>query len=178
MPHSTRLLGHHLRVALRRVAWRAPAAFVSSRHVAKIALLVCVCAALALTATALAASAPANESLAVFEGQLDGHQVSTVTLHTKAHTFHASLTDGRKVSIAFSPSQQQRLVQDIRAKGITVKVAKVQPPPSHKLRYIVGGIAIVVVVLAVAGFVLLARRRRMREEEEGPRAPAGYAASE
>jgi hypothetical protein len=97
--------------------------------------------------------------------------VSTVTLHTKVHTFHASLTDGRRVVVAFPSSQQQQLVSDIRAKGVTVNVAKVQSP-SHKRRYIVGAVVIVVIVLAaVVGLVRSARRRSMREAEEGPRAP-------
>jgi len=143
-----------------------------SQHVAAVALLVCACALASIT-TALASAAAPTESLAIFEGQLNGHQVSTVTLFTTSHIFHASLTDGRKVRIAFPPSQQQQLVQDIRAKGITVKVAKTPPPPPHKLRYIVGGIAIVVIVLALVGWLLSARRRRAREEEEWPGATAG-----
>ncbi len=139
---------------------------------AAVALLAFAYAA-SLATTALAATPPPSESLVIFEGQLNGHQVSSVTLHTKAHTFHASLTDGRRVIIAFPSSQQQQLVNDVRAKGITVKVAKVQPA-SHKRRYIVGGVVIVVIILAVVGVLLLTRRRRMREEEEGPGAPAGY----
>ncbi len=129
-------------------------------------LVVCVCA-LASTATALAATPLPQESLATFEGQLNGHQVTAVTLHTKAHTFHASLKDGSRISIAFPSSQQQRLEGDIRAQGIVVQVAKVQPPPSHKLRYIIGAVVIVAIVLAAVG-LLSVRRRRMREDEHGP----------
>jgi ATP-dependent Zn protease len=128
-----------------------------------VAFLALACAA-SFATTAQAETPPPKESLAIFESQLNGHQVSAVTLHTKAHTFHALLTDGRKVIIAFPSSQQQQLVSDIGAKGITVKVAKVQPPPSHKRRYIVGGVMIVAIVLAAVG-LLLRRRRRMREEE-------------
>lgn len=103
-----------------------------------------------------------------FEGQLNGHQVSGVTLHAKGHTLHASLKDGRKVIVAFLPAQQQRLLSDVRAQGITVKVAKVQPPPSHKTRYIVGGIVVVAIIIAAGGLLLYVRRRRMREDEHGP----------
>ena len=139
-----------------------------------VALLgICVCW-LPPGTTALATMTPTNESIVVFEGQLDGHRVSSVMLHTKAHTFHASLKDGRKVSIAFPTSRQKQLEGDIRAQGIAVKVAKVQSP-SHKLRYIVGGIAVVVIILVAVG-LLYARRRRIREDEEGPGVPvtSGY----
>lgn len=140
-------------------------ALTRPRAGAVVAMLACVCA-LASTATALAARPLPQESLAIFEGQLNGHRVSGVTLHTEAHTFHASLKDGRKVSVVFPTSEQQRLEGDIRARGITVKVAKAQSP-SHKLRYIVGAVAILVIVLAVVG-LLYVRRRRMREDEQGP----------
>ena len=114
--------------------------------------------------TARATTQPANESVAVFEGQLSGHRVSTVTLHTKAHTFHALLTDGDRVIVAVPSTQQQQLVNEIEAKGITVKVAKAQAP-SHKRRYIVGGLVVIVIIFAVIGVLALSRKRRMREEE-------------
>jgi ATP-dependent Zn protease len=97
----------------------------------------------------------------IFEGQLNGHQVSKVTMFTKAHSFRATLVDGRVVRVVFPSAEQQRLIDDARAKSITVKVARGQPP-SHKRRYIVGGI---VIVLVVAGLLVYMRRRRMREEE-------------
>ena len=128
-----------------------------------VALLVCAFV-IAPTATAPAATPLPQESLTIFEGQLNGHQVSAVTLHTKTHTFHASLTDGRRLSIAFPASQQQRLEGEIRAQGIAVQVAKAQSPPSHKRRYIVGGAVIVAIVLGIAIWLLM-RRRRLREEE-------------
>jgi ATP-dependent Zn protease len=145
----------------------APLLAVRSRRGAAVALLVSVCV-LASAATAMATAPPASESLATFEGQLNGHQVSAVTLFTASHTFHVTLTDGHKVRIAFPVSQQQRLVSGIGARGITVKVAKAKSPPPHKLRYIVGGIVIVVIVLCIAGWLLLSRRRQTREEEWGP----------
>ncbi len=102
----------------------------------------------------------------IFEGQLRGHQVRSVTLHTKAHDFHTTLKDGRKVVVAFPSSQQQRLLGDVRAAGVAVKVPKVKAP-SHKRRYIVIGGAIVVIVLAMAGLLLFLRRRRAHDEEYG-----------
>jgi hypothetical protein len=137
-------------------------------------LLGCLCAIASATPALATRTAPTKESLVIFEGQLHGHHVSGVTLHTKTHTFHASLKDGQKVSVVFPASQQQRLEGDIGAEGIAVKVAKVQPPPSHKTLYIVGAIVIVVIALAAAGLLLYMRRRRMREDEEGPRASTRY----
>lgn len=137
------------------------------RAVATVALLLaCVCMIAHATPT-LAATPLPREGLVTFEGQLNGHQVTAVTVHTKAHTFHVSLKNGRRISIAFPASQQQRLEEDIRAQGIAVQVAKVQPPPSHKLRYILGAVVLVAIVLAVAG-LLYVRRRRTREDEQGP----------
>jgi ATP-dependent Zn protease len=133
-----------------------------SRAAATVALLVCACT-LPSTATALATTQPANESLAIFEGQLNGHQVSTVTLGTKAHAFRVVLADGHIVRVVFPPSQQQQLMKNIEAAGITVKVAKVQPQ-SHKRRYLVWGVVVVLIILAAIGLTLSARRRRMREE--------------
>jgi hypothetical protein len=135
---------------------------------AAVALLACLCAIVHSTSV-LAATPLPRESLVTFEGQLNGHQVSAVTLHTKTHTFHASLTDGRRVGIAFPTSQQQRLEGDIRARGLAVQVAKVPSPPSHKRRYIAAAVVIVVVILAILGLLLLSvRRRRVREDEQGP----------
>jgi ATP-dependent Zn protease len=125
---------------------------------------------LALAAVAPAASAAApQQSVVAFERHLSKGEVKAVSLHTAGHTFHITLTDGSKAIVPFPASAQQRLVGEIKAKGLTVKIAKV-PPPSHKLRYIVGAAAIVAIILLIAGLVLLMRRRRMREEEEGPRA--------
>jgi ATP-dependent Zn protease len=127
-----------------------------------VAFLAFTCAAPFVTA-AQAETPPPKESLATFEGQLHGHQVSTVTLRTKAHTFRVVLADGHVVSVVFPSAQQQQLARNIEAAGITMKVAKVQPP-SHKRRYIVGAMVIVVIVLAVAGVLVSSRRRRRREE--------------
>jgi ATP-dependent Zn protease len=128
------------------------------------------CAVLLLILTALAPAALAaapRESVASFERHLSKGEVKAVSLHTAGHTFHITLKDGSKAIVPFPASSQQRLVDEVEAKGLTVKIAKV-PPPSHKLRYIVGAIAVVAIVLFIAGIVLLMRRRRMREEEEGP----------
>lgn len=111
--------------------------------------------------TALGATPPPQESLATFEGRLRGHQVSAATLRTKVHVLHVLLRDGSKAVVALPSSQQQRVLGEISAEGVTVKVVNAKPA-SHKRRYIAGGAVIVVVVLGVA--VWLMRRRRTREE--------------
>jgi hypothetical protein len=125
-----------------------------------VALLACTCALLASAVTALGATPPPRESLVTFEGQLHGHQVSAATLRTKVHILHVSLRDGRKALVALPSAQQQRVLGEIGAEGVAVKVVEAKPP-SHKRRYIAGGAVIVVVVLGVA--VWLMRRRRTRE---------------
>ncbi len=131
-----------------------------------IALLAFVCIAAPATASKLE-----KESVSTFEGQLNGHQVHVVSLHSSASTFHIALVDGRKLVVSYSDSEKQRLLEEIKAKGITVKVAKTSAP-SHKLRYIVGAIVIVVIVLVVVA-LLYTRRRRLREEEGGGAPAAG-----
>lgn len=110
----------------------------------------------------------ATESVAVFTGQLKGHRVQAVTLHTKAHNFRVTLRDGRKVTVAFTASEQQRLLADARANGVTVKVAEARQP-SHKRRYIAIAVAVVAVLALGIAAWLFVRRRRLREEEYGPR---------
>ncbi len=135
---------------------------------AAIALLACV-GALAATAPALATEQAAQESVAVFEGQLNRRQVRAVTLHTKSHKLKVTLKDGSKVSVVFPASEQQRLLEDAKAHRVVVKVTKAQPP-SHTRRYVAIGVAVVLVIALAAGAWLFMRRRRIREEELGPRA--------
>ncbi len=107
----------------------------------------------------------------IFESQLNGDQVRAVALHTKSHAVHATLKNGHKVIVALSPSQQSRLIDAVKAHGITVKVTKAQTP-SHKRRDIIIAVVVVVVVLALVALWLFLRRRRIRQEELGPEAPA------
>lgn len=116
------------------------------------------------------ATTPATpiEGVAVFEGQLNGHQVRAVVVHAKTHRLRITLGDGRKVTVTFPATEQQRLLDEIRAHGITVKVTKTQSP-SHKRRDIAIGVAVVVIVVGLAvGAWLYLRKRRIREEEYGP----------
>src|SRR5271155_1729500 len=81
-----------------------------SARSAAIALLAFACAA-AFATTALAAAPAPSESLVIFEGQLNGHQVSAVTLRTEAHTFRVVLTDGRIVRVMFPAAQKEQLTK-------------------------------------------------------------------
>ncbi len=150
-----------------RAANRAATGGLTWARPVTIALAVLACAFVALaSASALAATAPApKESIAVFEGQLHGHQVRAVTLRPKAHRLTVLLGDGHKVVVVFPASRQQQLRSAAEAGGVTVKVAKVKPP-SHKRRDI--AIAVVLVIALAVGAWLLMRRRRTREEEYGP----------
>jgi ATP-dependent Zn protease len=134
---------------------------------AVIALLACS-GALSAAMPAVAAEQTAQEGIVVLEGQLYGHQVRAVTLHTKAHKLRVTLKDGSKVSVVFPASEQQRLLEDVRGHGVTVKVTTAQPP-SHTRRYVAIGVAAVALVALALGVWLYLRRRRMREEEYGPR---------
>ena len=121
--------------------------------------------------SAAASEAPPTESVATFEHQLDGAQILAVTLHTNTHAFHAALKDGGKVRVLFEPSQQQQLLNAVKAHGITVKVAKVQTPSHTRRDIVIIAVVVVVIVLILVAIWLLMRRRRMREEEFGPGAP-------
>jgi ATP-dependent Zn protease len=133
-----------------------------------VASLFCV---LALAPAAVASSRAPKESLATFEAQLRGHQVKTLSLHTRVHSFHVTLKDGKKVVVSFPTAAQERLMKAAKGMGVRVKVAKVQPV-HHKRRYIVGGVVIALILLGVAAWLFLRRQRRMREEERGPRVSA------
>ncbi len=120
--------------------------------------------------TPASASAPAKESIATFQSQLAGGHVHAVVVRTKQHKLHVTLNGGRKVAIVYVPSEQQALIAQIEARGVSVKVVKPKSQSGlrshHKLRYIAAGLVIVVIVIVVAVFLIM-RRRRRREEEQG-----------
>jgi len=141
---------------------------VAARRSAIATVLACAC--LAALAGPAGAAALSKESIATFQAQLGGGQVHAVVFHEKVHKMHVALNDGRKFTILYGQSEQQRLFTEIQAKGVSVKIAKPKPAKKkttvhHKLRYIAGGIVIVVIVVVVA--VLLIDRRRKRRELGG-----------
>ena len=92
-----------------------------------------------------------------------------MTFHEATGTghIHASLNDGRHVTVVYSTSEQARLLALARADGTPVAVAAVKPKAAkttvhHKLRYVAGAI-LVVVIIVVVGVLLIDRRRKLRE---------------
>jgi hypothetical protein len=128
---------------------------------------------LTITATA-AAIHYESESLTVLQGQLGQHQVRSVSFHPGTGTghIHATLKDGRHLTVVYADSEQARLVAQARAEGVRVTIAKAKSkaakkPVKHKLRYIAAGILVVVIIVVVA--VLLVDRRRKLGESGGDR---------
>jgi ATP-dependent Zn protease len=122
-------------------------------------VLACIASAAGvLTATAAAKKAPppANtETLAVFEKQLEAGEIKSATFRPKSHSLHLNLTNGHHADLVYASSEAKRLRSGLKAHNVSL----VTKSPGHKLRYIVGGIAIVVVILLIGGFFLVRRRR-------------------
>jgi hypothetical protein len=130
-----------------------------------------VCACLAITANALAAAAIhfQSESLSALQAQLGHHEVHVLSFHPATGTghIHASLNDGRHMTVLYSTSEQAQLISLAQADGTRVTIAKAKPkaakkPVKHKLRYIAGGILVVVIIVVVA-VLLVDRRRKLGE---------------
>jgi hypothetical protein len=150
-----------------------PAAVVA----ASLGCLVCV----AMTASALAGTAIhfQSENVSALELQLRNHEVHALAFHPLGATghIHASLNDGRHVTILYATPEQTRLAAMARAAGTPVSIATAKTttkkPVHHKLRYIAGGILVAVIVV-VAVVLLIDRRRKLHEtaDREGGGAPA------
>ena len=115
---------------------------------------------------AFAASSEASahftlESVQVYEKQLAGGQIKVARFNPKKHSLHLTLNDGRKVRIVYAPHQQGKYAAALKAAGVSVPATK---SPSHKRRYIIGGVAVVVLILIVVGVVLVIRRKRANAE--------------
>jgi len=131
--------------------------------------LACVCAALSTNALAATAVHYQAESLPALKEQLARHEVHAVSFHpgTPQGHIHASMNDGRHLTVLYATSEQAALVALARADGTPVAIAKAKPKaaakPAHKLRYIAGGI-VVLVIIVVAAVLLVDRRRKLGEE--------------
>jgi hypothetical protein len=116
-----------------------------------------------------------TETLKAYEGQLHHKEVHALTFHGGSGTghLHISLNNGQHMTVAYSASEQGKLVTQGRAAGVPVKVATVKPAKKttahHKLRYIAGGI-LIVVILIVLVVLLVGRRRAVAVEERGSQA--------
>jgi hypothetical protein len=142
---------------------RAPLLSRTALGVAAVAL-----AFLTITATATAIHYE-SETLTVLQGQLGHHEVRSVSFHPGTGTghIHATLKDGRHLTVVYADSEQAQLIAQARAEGARVTIAKAKAkaakkPAKHKLRYIAGGI-LVVVIIVVAAVLLVDRRRKLNE---------------
>jgi hypothetical protein len=103
------------------------------------------------------------ESVQVYEKQLAGGQIMVARFNPKKHSIHLTLKDGRKVRVVYPPQQRGKYTAALKASGVTISASKA-PSPSHKRRYIFGGIALVVLIVVVVGVVLVLRRKRANAE--------------
>ncbi len=117
---------------------------------------------------ALAAKSEASthfplESVQIYEKQLAGGQIKVARFNAKKHSLHLTLNDGSKVRVVYPPQQRAKYAAALKAAGVTISASKA-PSPSHKRRYIFGGIALVVLILLAIGVVLVVRRKRANDE--------------
>jgi len=123
---------------------------------------------LALAAEGAAAYQP--ESLTAFEQQLSSGQIHEATINKRVRSVRLTLKDGQHVLAKYQAHEEPKVLAELQAKRVPVSVlSKSQAlkevkkkPVKHKLRYIVGGIAIVVVVV-VGAVVLIDRRRKFSD---------------
>ncbi|HEV3046331.1 MAG TPA: hypothetical protein VGY13_03125 [Solirubrobacteraceae bacterium] len=134
----------------------------------------------ALLATSLAAQAAEStpihyqkETLAEFEKQLAAGQIQSVVVNKRLRSLRTTLKSGEHVLARYKAKEGPKVTAALRAKKVPVSdlspaeaLNEVKKKPvHHKLRYIVGGIA--VAVLVIVGVVLFVfRRRRFAREEE------------
>jgi hypothetical protein len=147
-------------------------------------VLAAVCAMLVAVVVAVPASAATiihfqKEGVAAYEVQLHKGEVHALTFHPGTPTghLHISMNNGTHFTVAYSPSEQAKLVAQAEADHARVQIATVQvkkaAPVKHKLRYIAAGILIVVIIVVL--IVLLIGRRRALAEEGRP--PSGESAT-
>jgi hypothetical protein len=137
-----------------------------------VTLTIFVCAVLALlagsaqAATATTSTTYVKESMPTLEAQLRAGHIHAVVIRTKTQKVHASLNGGGKVTVAYVPAEEQKIIAAAKARGVPVTVVKAKPEglrAHHKLRYIAGAIVIVVIIAVVVVLVLNRRRKRAAE---------------
>jgi hypothetical protein len=134
-----------------------------------IAALACLLACVLLAAPAGAAPTYQKESEAEFRQQLAAGQIREATINKRIRTIRIVLRDGSRKLARYPAKQEPRVRAELKAKRVKVTVltpaqssaAVAKKPVHHKLRYIVGGIALGAIV--IAGGVLLYNRRRLRD---------------
>jgi hypothetical protein len=101
------------------------------------------------------------ESVQAYEKQLAGGEIKVARFNAKKRSLHLTLKNGTKVRVSYQPHQKPKYEAALKAAGVSLSAAQA---PSHKKRYIVGGIAIVVLIVIVVGVVLVVRRKRDNAE--------------
>jgi len=149
---------------------RPPRASIFIKIVVSAACLACLCLVPVANAGAAAAVVKyQRESAAAYEQQLAAGEIRAATFNHKVRSLHLVLKDGRRMLVKYASGEGPKLTNQLRAKGVPVTVLTHKQavkesgatPVHHKLRYIVGGIAVGVIVVVVA--VLLFNRRRQRQ---------------
>jgi hypothetical protein len=135
--------------------------------------LACLCCAslLALAPAARGAVSYEKESLAEYEQQLAGGQISEVTINKFIRSLRITLKDGRHVLATYPKHEEPTVAAKLKSKGVPVTVLTPEvaqreaksKPVKHKLRYIAGGV-LIVVILIVGAVLLVFRRRRLAAE--------------
>ena len=133
------------------------------------ALLVSVASA-ALAAGAVAAPRTISyekESEAAFRQQLASRQIRSAIINKRLRSLRLTLKDGRHVKARYPAHTEPKVARELKHARVKVSVLSKEQalaeakkvPRHHKIRYIVGGVAIALVV--VAGAIFLIRRRRL-----------------
>lgn len=146
-----------------------------SHLIRRFALAACAASLLlGLAATPALATHFQAESYQELLAQLHRREIVAIVLHPTGPRAHASATDGRHLTVTYTPAEVAPLRAAATAGGSSFVIATAKPKSTtvhHKLRYIAGGILIVVIVVVLV--VLLVGRRRTLEED----GPGGEAAS-
>lgn len=113
------------------------------------------------------ASVHVYESEADFAKQLAGKEVKSVIINKRLRSMRVTLTDGRQVFARYPKKQEPQTASRLQARGVAVTVLSRHDAEKeagskkshHKIRYIVGGVAILLIAI-VAAVLLFNRRRR------------------
>jgi hypothetical protein len=130
-------------------------------------------AALALPAAGIAAASTqtyTEENQQAFESQLQKGEIATAVFNRKVRSLRITTKNGQYFLYHYPKKGSPALESALTAKHVTFTVLKKaeaekevkKKSTKHKLRYIVGGIAIVVIL--IVGVVLLVNRRRKSAE--------------
>ena len=136
------------------------------------ALLACLLALLtaAVAAPAAAAATYTHESKEAYEHQLAAGEIAHAKINKRVRHVDMTLKNGSLVLYTYPPKEEPAVLSQLQAKNVPVEVlsasaakAEAKKPVHHKLRYIVGGIALVVVLIIIAVLVVDRRRKALAD---------------